>query len=69
MPIMTHWNSREYWSLAHDADVSRVSGYDDRGLEHWQIIMAGRGMKARQDEAILLIMDHIEQGNEPGEVS
>jgi len=68
MGIMTHWDSREYWSIAHDCDVSRISGYDERSAESFMMIQTGAGFHERRKEAVLRIMDHIEQGNEPGEV-
>jgi hypothetical protein len=66
---MHHWHERVYWSVSHDAEVSRLSGFDDHAREHWMIVEAGKGYRDRREEALLKIQDAIEAGHEPGEVA
>lgn len=68
MPFMTHWIDRQYFSLAHDGDVARVSGFDDHAQEHWAIIEAGKGYADRRRDALEQIQESIEAGDQPGEV-
>lgn len=68
MPLMTHWHERQYFSVPHDTDVARLSGFDDHSQEHWMIVEAGKGYRDRRAEALLKIQDAIEAGHEPGEV-
>ena len=68
MPRMIRWDDWKYYSPAHDAIMARVSGFDERHQEHWCLIPAGKGYSQRRKDAVFAIMDHIEQGGEPGEV-
>lgn len=75
MAKMLRWNDRRQWSISHDCEMSRVSGYDERGHEFWMQIPAGIGYRERRDEAVKRIMESIEEvdsgGNAvnlPGEV-
>lgn len=68
MPTMTHWNDRVYFSVAHDANVARVSGYDEHSQEHFMIVETGKGFAERRRDALAKIQDAIEDGHEPGEV-
>lgn len=68
MSHMTSWNDRKYYSIEHDADVGRVSGYDTNHQEFWTVIMSGKGYVDRRNDAIVKIMESIEDGHEPGEV-
>jgi hypothetical protein len=65
--VSMHWSFRNYFSVARDADVSRVSVFDDWCVEHWREIECGKGYRERRKEAILDIMDAIESGHEGGE--
>lgn len=67
-PTMTHWIDRVYFSVPHDCDVARISGFDDRSCEHWVIVGAGKGYRERRDEALIKIQESIESGDPPGEV-
>ena len=68
MNRMITWNERQYFSLDHDAEVARISGFDQNHQEFWSIIETGKGYRDRRDEALQVIMSAIEDGNEPGQV-
>lgn len=68
MAKMNHWRDRRYWSMYHDDHVSRVSGFDERGHEHWCVIADGKGYSARRTAALEQIQESIEAGHAPGEV-
>ena len=68
MPKMTHWNERRYYSMDVDAEVSRVSGFDEHCQEHWMIVETGKGYRDRRNAAVDRIMVSIESGTAPGEV-
>jgi hypothetical protein len=65
---MISWNDRQYYSIEHDADMARVSGFDERHQEHWMMIECGKGYADRRRDAVLKILDAIEDGHMPGEV-
>lgn len=68
MPKMITWNDRSYFSLQHDEDVSRVSGWDNNHQEFWLEILTGKGYAKRREEALLKIQEAIEAGDLPGQV-
>lgn len=68
MPSMHHWGERVSYSVAHDCEMARISGYDDHAREHWVMIEIGAGFRERREAAIERIMHAIEDGNEPGQV-
>jgi hypothetical protein len=68
MPIMITWTERKYFSLQHDAHVSRVSGFDDKHLEFWMVIDTGKGYRDRRTAALERIMEVIADGKLPWEV-
>ena len=68
MNRMTSWTDRIYYSIEHDMDVGRISGYDENNQEYWIVIAAGRGYNERRKEAVVSIMDAIERGDDAGEV-
>lgn len=68
MPVMITWTERKYFSLQHDAHVSRVSGFDDQHQEFYVVIEPGKGYAKRREETLLKIQESIEAGNLPGEV-
>jgi hypothetical protein len=68
MPTMTHWQEVQSYSVAHDCEMARISGFDDHTREHWMMIETGAGFRERRQEAVQRIMDAIEDGHEPGEV-
>jgi len=55
MPKMITWIDRTFYSIAHDCDVARVSGFDDKHLEYWIEIPTGKGYAKRREEALLKI--------------
>lgn len=65
---MTTWSERVYYSFDHDAEVARVSGFDDHCQEHFIVVETGRGYRDRRNEAVLKIQDQIEKGGLPGEI-
>jgi hypothetical protein len=68
MPKMITWTERKYFSLQHDAHVSRVSGFDDQHQEFYVVIETGKGYSDRRMEVLERIMETIEAGKLPGEV-
>jgi hypothetical protein len=68
MPKMITWTDRTFYSIAHDCDVARVSGFDDKHLEYWIEIPTGNGYAKRREEALLKIQEAIEDGDPPGKV-
>lgn len=65
---MITWTERKYFSLHHDAEVSRVSGFDDKHLEFWMVVDTGNGYRDRRTAALERIMQAIEAGDLQGEV-
>lgn len=65
---MTHWTEQVSYSLQHDCEMARISGFDDRSQEHFLYIETGRGFRERREQAILDIQEAIESGHEPGEI-
>jgi hypothetical protein len=65
---MNHWRARTYFSVSDDAEVCRISGFDERGQEHWAQIPVEKGFSDRRREVVLLIQDAIESGHEAGPV-
>lgn len=59
-----------YYSPVDDAEMTRVSIADDRGVEFFANILAGEGKsyRLRKEAAIDGIVSYIEGGGEPGEV-
>jgi hypothetical protein len=68
MAHMTTWSERTYYSFDHDAEVSRVSGFDDHCQEHWKVIETGKGYRDRRNAAVARIQESIEAGDPAGEV-
>ena len=68
MPRLVSWSDLQYYSIQHDAEVCKISAFDERHMEYWVIIEAGRGMRDRRNAALELIMDWIEAGKPIGEV-
>ena len=67
-PKMTSWSERQYYSMDVDANVARISGFDEHCQEHWMVVETGKGFRDRRLDALDLIVAHIEAGEEPGEV-
>ena len=65
---MTHWGERRQYSLAHDEEVSRISGWDEHCQEHWIVIPCGKDYRARRDAAVFAIQDHINDDKPAGAV-
>jgi len=65
---MIAWRYRTYYSIIEDEDVSRVSGFDERGQEHWMIVEGGKGLRERRDDAAVMIENSIKRGEPAGEV-
>lgn len=68
MPRMISWSDRVRYDVQVDAQVGRVSGFDDQHQEHWMNVEAGKGYRDRRATAVLRIRDSIEAGDPPGEV-
>lgn len=68
MPKMITWTDRSTYSIKHDCDMARISGFDDKHLEYWIEIPTGKGYAKRREEALLKIQESIEAGDQPGEV-
>ena len=68
MPRMISWSERARYDVQVDANVSRVSGFDDHHQEHWLVIEMGKGYRDRRRAAVERIMASIEDGDPPGEV-
>lgn len=64
---MITWRDRIGWSLAHDHEMARISGYDERGQEYFMVIETGAGFRERRNEAVIRIQEYIEAVNERGE--
>lgn len=65
---MTTWSDRVYYCIHRDAEVSRVSGFDDHCQEHFIVVETGKGYRDRRDAAVEKIMASIERGDPAGEV-
>jgi len=65
---MIRWADHRQYSMAHDAEMSRVSGWDENHQEHWLWIDCGKDYRRRREDAVLTIMDAIEADKPPGEV-
>lgn len=72
MSVMTHWNEVRAFSIYHDCEMARLSGFDDRSQEHWIMMPTGKldGLtyRERRELAIEHIQDWIEAGNPCGKV-
>lgn len=68
MPTMTHWTEKIGYSVAHDCDMARISGFDDRSQEHYLMIETGAGYRERRAEAVERLMESIEAGDPAGEL-
>lgn len=68
MPTMLHWRDTIAYSIHHDREMSRVSGFDDHQREHWTMVETGKGYRERRDEAVVKLMESIEAGDEAGEL-
>ncbi len=68
MPHMVSWSETSSYSLAHDCDMARISGFDDKCQEHWIMVEMGAGYRERRQEAVERLMDSIEAGDPPGEL-
>lgn len=68
MPSMTSWRDRTFWSIAHDCEMCRVSGFDDHGDEHFLAIDVGPAFKERREAAVIFMQEQIEAGHKPGEL-
>ena len=66
MPRMNHWRSRQYFSVADDCEVCRISGFDEHGQEHWTTIPVEKGFAARRRDVVLQIQEAIEGGHQKG---
>lgn len=66
---MHHYTEYKYWSIIHDHEMCRISGFDEQGLEHYLIIDTGTAWLKRRKAALERIQDHIEEGKEPGLVA
>lgn len=74
-PRMVAWRDRSKWSVAHDCEMCRVSGYDQNNQEFWKEIETGKGFRDRRAQAVFEIQDAIQSVddngqtiNKPGEV-
>jgi len=65
---MISWIDRSYYSIAHDGQVARVSGFDEHHREFWMVIPKGKGYADQRRAAVEKLMEAIEEGHEPGEV-
>lgn len=72
MPSMMNWIDRIYFSVQHDCDMSRISGFDDHQMEHWKLIpigkVDGKTYRERRQEVIEQLMESIEAGDPYGEM-
>lgn len=66
---MTHWTEKRYWSIVHDKEMARISGFDDHSQEHYMKIDTGAAYRERRAAAVENIMEAIENGHEVGEVA
>ena len=68
---MTGFTEYRYWSPVLGCDASRLSVFDQHGAEYWSIIerpSMGKRYRESRQEALELIVEAIERGQEPGEV-
>lgn len=65
---MSHWTESVSYSLRHDCEMARISGFDDRSQEHYLYIETGRGFRDRREAAIERLMESIEAGEPAGEL-
>ena len=66
---MRPYHTRTYYDVLRDAQMQRVSVYDERGGEFWAAILAAPGarLRAAREKALAAIDAAMERG-EPGEV-
>lgn len=58
-----------YYSAATDREMARISMFDERGSEFWtEVLHGGKEWRKKRDEAVELLANAIEAGDEPGEV-
>lgn len=68
---MSTYTQYKYWSIIEGCNVMRLSMRNDRGDEYFSIVPCGSsGKAARQarENALDVISDAIERGDEPGQV-
>lgn len=67
---MTGYHEYRYWSPLHDADMVRLTVFDQRGAEYWSLVPASapRKYRERREHALKLIDYAMEQKMEPGQV-
>jgi hypothetical protein len=68
MATMLTWSERRFYSIKHDCEAARISGFDDHHQEHWMVIERGKGYADRRKDTVRIIMESIEAGDLPGEV-
>lgn len=68
MPSMTSWTEVVGYSLAHDCEMARISGFDDHCQEHYTMVETGVGYRERRQEAVERLMESIEAGDPAGEL-
>jgi hypothetical protein len=66
---MISWSDRQYYDINLDADVSRISGFDDHHMEHWIVVQSGKGYRDRRNAVLEVIMTSIERGDLAGEAA
>jgi hypothetical protein len=65
---MTHWTERRFYSVAHDCEMARISGYDHQCQEHWILMEVVKGYRESRDVAVERLQKSIEAGGIPGEI-
>ena len=68
MSRMISWQDRIYYDVGLDAQVARISGFDENHQEHWMIVDVGKGYADRRLQAVCTIRDSIEAGDPAGQV-
>ena len=68
MPSMNHWSDRIAYSIEHDCEMGRVSGWDKQGQEFYIMIEAGKGYRDSRKDAVITIQEAIERGDKPGRI-
>lgn len=69
---MSTYQALRLYSITAGCEILRVSMCDERGGEFFVQINADMGAKAlrqKKDEALDVIMDAMERGDEPGQVN
>lgn len=66
---MSHWRETRAFSVAHDCEMARISGWDENLQEHWLMIPSGgKGYRDRREDAVVQVMEAIEKNHLPGEI-